>query len=160
MKEEIRLLKTKSMLDDARGPQAAAVPRYGEDKLGNADRDRNIVGKWAWIPARAVKKPISEIIIKYNNSNGIKNDIQKQIKYPDACKDSLGLRAYISDLKLLRRVAQEQLQVRSHAAGARGQPVLVWRSSTVSGARANSKQPVLCGESSLKPALSPPVART
>ena len=80
MKEEIKLLKNRSMLADARAPQMpAAAPRYGDDQAGKADRDRNIVGKWAWIPSRAVRKQVSDIIVQYNSAEGIENDPQKHL---------------------------------------------------------------------------------
>ena len=70
MQKEIQLLKDKYMLLEARGPSStspvgAGVSATGGSRFAN-DRDRFIVGRWPWIPAKAAKKQIYDLVTQFN----------------------------------------------------------------------------------------------
>ena len=72
MQEEIQLLKDKYMLLEAKGPATSGPGHSSASGIGGGgarfanDRDRFIVGKWPWIPARAAKKQLYELVEQFN----------------------------------------------------------------------------------------------
>ena len=70
MKAEIKLLKSQAALKEASGLGSAtasfAAPTFQEKVRAPEDRDRNIVGRWPWVPHRALRKQIDEILKSFN----------------------------------------------------------------------------------------------
>ena len=69
MKEEIKLLKEQAALRTEKGMQDDSFGATHSEKRQTAvDRDRYIVGRWPWIPQKALRKQLDKILADANRN--------------------------------------------------------------------------------------------